>query len=78
MEFQRLQIYVYYVLNILFQDASTGVIYFMLRFKMADLQLFFHWLLHAFHYFTCYEREFQRFQAYVIKDIFQEASAGPN
>ena len=41
--------------KILFWDISTGGIWLMLLFTMADLQLFSDWFIFVFHYFTCKE-----------------------
>ena len=47
--------FIYMLWKILFRDISTGAIWLMLLFKMADLQLFSDWFIFVFHYFTCKE-----------------------
>ena len=68
LDFQLFQIY---VIKILLQDDSNGTTRFILPFKMAYLQQFSDWRMFVLHYFIWNEWDFQLFQTYVIKILFQ-------
>ena len=57
------------IVNILFWDHSTGAIWLMLRFKVADLQLFSDWLIYICHYFICKELEFKLFKICYLHSV---------
>ena len=59
---QDFQLFQIYVIKILLQGDSNSTTTFILRSKMAYLQLFSDCRKYVFHYFTCNEWDFQLFQ----------------